>query len=404
MNLKDSYKIYKDNKDFENILIKIAEIIATAKKNAYYSKIDFTKDLFTIWDSLPIIDKTDLNKYTNLLDDEKGFKVYTTGSTGIPTQCIWTNYEYNKAMLSVLKKRIDNGYTKNTVMIFFNGVSDNYQDIDMPLISKTAENTYVFKRIFNENAIRTYSDFIIAQKDIFIYTSPSTIYEFACLSEKFGVNFSNIKCIELNGEMVLQHELKKIKDSFNCNIINNYGCREMWPIAFGDSINTFDVCNDLVFIETNSENELIITSLIKKTQPLIKYKLGDIGNVEWSKSNGKLHQVITELIGRKNDYLILPNNDRIHWATITRKIDAFILKHPDTIHAYAVNQVSKELLDINLVISNNYSVEISSKLYNSIKNILPNMNIKINIVKSILQNKRGKRQYFTTYLNNKGVD
>lgn len=151
MNLKDSYKIYKDNKDFENILIKISEIIAAAKKNAYYSKIDFTKDLFTIWDSLPIIDKTDLNKYTNLLDDEKGFKVYTTGSTGIPTQCIWTNYEYNKAMLSVLKKRIDNGYTKNT----------------------------------------------------------------------------------------------------------------------------------------------------------------DIGNVEWSKSNGKLHQVITELIGRKNDYLILPNNDRI---------------------------------------------------------------------------------------------
>lgn len=401
MNLRECYETYKGNKDFENILIKIAEVVDAAKKNIFYaSTVDFSGDLFDVWESLPIIDKNDLNQYTNILDGKIGFKVYTTGSTGVPTQCVWTNYEYNKAMLSVLKKRVDYGYTKDTVMIFFNGISDSFMDMEKPHITNTAKNTYVFNRVFNDNAIQTYVDFMMEQNGVFIYASPSTIYEFACRVETLAVEFTNICCIELNGEMVLPHELKKIKEVFKCHILNNYGCREMWPIAFGESTNSFQVCNDLVFVETNSDNELIITSLIKKAQPLIKYKLGDIGNVDWDTKNGKLHQVITELKGRKNDYLILPNN-RIHWATITRKIDMFIQQWPYTIHSYSVIQKTEKDLEINIVKAEQCSVDVICDLYRFIQNFLPNMNIKIKIVDTIPQNERGKRQYFISCVKNK---
>lgn len=389
-----TYDILRDNEiiqidEYKNIKKKYNAIVKFATENVKWYKEHFGKDT-------DIITKEDLrNNFDELLSDnttKDTIDMTTTGSTGIPLTTRWTKYEYNCATMEVWKYRIANGATFNSPIIYFNG-NPNVNNM-IARIEEISKNSYRFDRVFTDDATREYLRFLKNKSNAILYGSSSTIYNFALAIERINERCSGISCIELNGEVVLQHEYNQIKETFNTKIINNYGAREVWPIAITCEYGHLHVNNTVYLENIENSNDILVTSLIKKRQPLIRYKIGDIGKVEWCRCKcGRTSQMVLDLVGRKNDYLYVSKNKKIHWSIISRPIIDYVVKHPNNIKEFYIHQHKDLSIILYIVPGSNYSIKDNDFLYDMLIKMLGNLSIKVIVISSIKQNRRGKRIY-----------
>lgn len=362
---KDEYKI-SDNKTFNEQYSNIPCITKEILRENFFDLIDYkcSGDVFT---------------------------VCTTGSTGKPTKTIWSNSEYNKATLAVWKARRKFGANFNYNVVYFLGVKDEEKE----LITTIGKKQYQIQRYFNEKNTKLMVDFINSLDGVVVYVSPSTMCHFIDSLRKYKIDIPKVDCIELNGEMVYENEKKLIEETFNITPMINYGGRECWPIAITCECGNLHVINDLCYVGQSSEGEIEVTSFVKKHQPLIKYKIGDLGEVRWGKCKcGKTSQIITNLIGRKNDFIYLKNGEKEHWARLSREITNYLSElNFEKIKEYSVHQFKNYNIEIEIVVDNSYKDEIGQKLIEICSKVYPDIKFSIKIVNDILQNERGKRIY-----------
>lgn len=98
---------------------------------------------------------------------------------------------------------------------------------------------------------------------------------------------NSIDFIETTSQVLLEDEKRDIESILGCKVVNNYGCREVWNIAYetaGDS--KLYVNNENVIVELYSDEgdkitedgclgNVVITSLVHRIFPIIKYCIGD---------------------------------------------------------------------------------------------------------------------------------
>jgi len=392
-------------KEFSLLRERVYRMCEYAKKNVpWYSKnvdkiIDMNKDYFDI--PFPILNKDDIRNHfhelLSCLNKNAYFIQATTGSTGSPLKIAWTHKEYNKCTMEVWKWRKYFDANLSDTIIYFWGLP-NIQSPEEIKIKRITNNTYEFTCEFSFDAIREYIQFINSQKGVLLHGYPSIIYTFAEKIKQFNFSAPKVNCIELNGEMLMDHEYEVIKEVFGPSILNNYGAREMWPISLTCKYGTNHVCNDLVFVEEDN-SELLITSIIKEQQPLVRYRVGDLGNVCWGKCQcGRTSQIITNLAGRKNDYIYLAENEKEHWGKLNNTISRFVLENCDVISEFAVHQKKDFSIEILLVVKQRVE-NIQMKLLSLCKAVYSELNFSIKIVDRIEQNDRGKRCYFKSDIN-----
>lgn len=387
------------NAEFEKVKSKVIDICRYSYENVkrYKNKslLSIDEDNFdTVYGIIPELSKDDLRKnFSDLLSstyEGESFTVTTTGSTGIPTKTQWGRDEYNLSTLEVWKIRRKNGVKSKYNIIYFLD-NDNGESI----IKKVENNLFYLKREFTYDNIVEYTKLINGLQNVLLYGSSSTLNNFANALNNFDLPAPSVKCIELNGEMVYENEYNNIKKTFSTNIFNNYGGREMWPIALTCENGTMHVCNNLVYVTTNEYKELLITSLTKKCQPLIKYKIGDLAKICWGKcSCGKTSQIIVELIGRKNDYVYFKDGSKKHWSVISKPITEYIVKNDGKICEYSIIQKRNYDIVVNIVKDKYYDLKSQDELIGICKESCPSLNFSIATVDKIIQNHRGKRIYF----------
>ena len=100
--------------------------------------------------------------------------------------------------------------------------------------------------------------------------------------------FTNLQVIENNGSYISDEEKTKYQEIFGCKVANNYGCREVWNMAYDCSqdhlhVNENSIVLELVddagniITEPNTVGNVVITSLKQRIMPFIRYQIGDIG-------------------------------------------------------------------------------------------------------------------------------
>lgn len=94
---------------------------------------------------------------------------------------------------------------------------------------------------------------------------------------KHNIKFPSLKYIELNGEFATLENIIYIKNVFGVPVGNLYGSIEFNGIALICPYNHMHILYNNVLVETDEDNNLIITSLTNTYMPLIRYKIGDIG-------------------------------------------------------------------------------------------------------------------------------
>jgi phenylacetate-CoA ligase len=129
----------------------------------------------------------------------------------------------------------------------------------------------------------------------------SMIYEIAKIINKYKIsNNYNLKMIKGTSEKIYDSYQNEIIKAFGKKMINEYGAAESGLIAFECPEGTMHINIENVLIEEEN-NEIIVTNLLSKSFPIIRYKLGDyikLAPEDYKCSCGIQHPAIIEVLGR----------------------------------------------------------------------------------------------------------
>ena len=141
----------------------------------------------------------------------------------------------------------------------------------------------------------------------------SVLYTLALYAEEVKYIPRSIISFFSTAEYLPDQWAMKISDMFGCPVKCYYGCGEINSLGFQvDPFGPYIVPDEHVIIESFSEgstneektHSLFVTSLFNYAQPLIRYKLGDLGKVNLPGTLHPTRSTITNLIGRTSDMII----------------------------------------------------------------------------------------------------
>ena len=213
----------------------------------------------------------------------------SSGTSGVPVHVYWDHKDYYASMRTLWRKRLTyygihpyERYVKFTLNAMSannpnNVVShlEEYNNI-LNINISTAQNEKDYKRII---------DLISEFKPRWLYIQPFILRKLIEYYVRFdAIPPSSLSYIESVGELLPLELQEKAKKHFNIPIANLYGSEEMNGIAYECpfhkmhvlSENVYVECQDANGISRSGEGEAIITNLLNKAMPLIRYKQGDI--------------------------------------------------------------------------------------------------------------------------------
>ncbi len=109
-----------------------------------------------------------------------------------------------------------------------------------------------------------------------------------------------------------------IEAAFRCKVFNQYGSREIPNIACECRHGHLHVWTDMVWLESR-DGELLVTSLTNRLMPMIRYAIGDCGELlDGACSCGLPFPLMTMNLCRHNDLIHTPDGRRLHPSFFNR--------------------------------------------------------------------------------------
>jgi phenylacetate-CoA ligase len=158
---------------------------------------------------------------------------------------------------------------------------------------------------------------------VYLFTYPSAAYELAAAARELNCSIPKIKAIITNAEPLYPHQRECISSVFDCPVRETYGMAEIamngsecghgimhaWPESGITEIETAPE----VFARSGA-GEFICTGLLNADMPLIRYRVGDGGEVgdgcETCACGRRLPRILS-IRGRSDDVITLPDGRRI---------------------------------------------------------------------------------------------
>jgi phenylacetate-CoA ligase len=273
-NINQTYeKIRPINK--KTILNNLNRLIDKGFRDNYKNKDEMIKSLLDV-------SKLNGNHDMTISSNNKKWSIeLTTGTTGKPFPIIKTNNEKMSEALYLLEKRkkIYNCASLSNGLLMIHQIEPELKSIDWGDNSGNME--IVCKQLHEKKPKWIFTTAFLLKKLCTFIESNDKTYIFDNMDIKF---------IETTSQTLSEDEKEHIEKVFKSKIINQYGCREVWNIAYeckcnNMHLNTKYLIVDLIDEEGNIINEdgvlgeIIITSLINNDMPLIKYYLGDLARI-----------------------------------------------------------------------------------------------------------------------------
>lgn len=233
----------------------------------------------------------------------------STGGTSGKSTFVWMNrydaYIYIYTFITSFRK---NGYTYgDKIMVFYPSNSYFTNEYEKSNYYLMFMNVYFLSFIkVDEAKTIEFVNSINANKPDFIVIFPFVLLQLCVNIKRLNLSLTHFpKNINLSGEFLLNCSLTFCKSIFtSSNIENTYGAVEFGEIAHQvpGNKNEFEVFNQFCYLE-NKDDQIVVTSLINSTFPIIRYVMEDIGTIV--NKNGK--QYITNLIGKNTNQIVIQN-------------------------------------------------------------------------------------------------
>lgn len=210
---------------------------------------------------------------------------------------------------------------------------------------------------FLQNRFRlfTYNDeefnyFIKKLKDAsYIGGYSSMIYEIAKKVNSMGENKPsfNMKMIRGTSEKIFDSYHEPVQKAFGRKIISEYGSAESGIIAFECERGNMHMNMETVIVEV-LDSEIVVTNLVSKSFPIVRYRLGDYIEIDTETQCpcGRSHYIVKEVTGRVGKKIVGKNNEYPS-LTLYYVFKNLAMEH-DVILNYQAIQTKKGEIDLNI--------------------------------------------------------
>ena len=285
--IENNYYKHKIPKDIsENNVLDIYFKFPILKKNEIIDNIEvYVSDEFKkcikdcdIHDLLTEVKTLSSNHHKHFVCGNNVWNIeFTTGSTGKPfpvvksikTRVIESLYLLKKRREIFPKASFDNGF------LFLHPTNADIASLDL----------WKFKEEDIAYIVNAWKE----HPPKWIFGTPLIFYKYAEYMDKNNCEIfkeSPLEFLEYTSQNISCEKMALISKEFNCRIINNYGSREFWNIAYqcrngnlhiNDDYLVVDLVDDSgkIITEYNQTGYVIITHLKNFDMPLFKYYLGD---------------------------------------------------------------------------------------------------------------------------------
>ena len=240
---------------------------------------------------------------------------FTSGSSGYPLRCYKTIQERTRLALSLHKKRtaLYKEFTNDKMFGFIHNLdfeSHSYADSLGNLSEENIARVLAYLRDVARPRV------LHGNTMVFVY------YADYIVRHNFDLGSWRIEFIESVSESMSREQRDYIEQHFRTTVYNCYGCLECYNVAYDCTYRNLHLNENVVLEivdpetgeelgESGREGEVLLTSLVNRAQPFIRYKTGDFAKLRESDCACGQSSPIVELSGRRKiDYVkLLYTND-----------------------------------------------------------------------------------------------
>jgi phenylacetate-CoA ligase len=320
-------KLYKELKETERYPLhqledlqykKLKETLIFAEKYSTFYKRKFAEvafnpetDFLSLSDiqKVPVVTKNDLLQHNKEIHTgfsfKKVFKAETSGTSGqvlkFDKDEYWDSFNRAAFMRGYSWYGV-NPWDKNG---YFWGYNINPKKRLKVRLQDFLQNRF---RLFSydEKNIRNFVKKLKSAKYLSGYSS--MIYEVAkkINREKINTEKFKLKMIKGTSEKIFESYQTEVKKAFGLKIISEYGAAESGIIAFECPYGNMHINMEGVFVEEEN-GEIIVTNLVARSFPTIRYKLGDYITLkpkDFTCACGKQHPIVENVTGRVGNLIV----------------------------------------------------------------------------------------------------
>ncbi len=295
-----------------------------------------------MWESIPLLQRHDIQRHadqlmSNAIPTAHGETdvIQTTGSTGEPIRV--TRTALNDLMWKVLTLR-DHVWHDRDMSQKLAGLRDS-DDPDAAYPNGQAGSGWGDSaRVFAPHGpaallqMKTppaqQLEWLARQDPAYIITFPSNLYAILTEARQTNTRLPSLKSVMTLSEVVYPELRDLCRDVWAAPIQDMYSSREAGYLALQcPETEHYHVQSEGVLLEVLDDNgrpceagqvgRVVVTNLANFAMPLIRYSIGDLAQVGPPCSCGRGLPVLTQIMGRVHNVIVLPSGDR-HFPQTTK--------------------------------------------------------------------------------------
>ncbi len=189
-----------------------------------------------------------------------------------------------------------------------------------------------------------------------------------------------------------------LEDSFGCPVVQEYGGAEFGQVAFKVGSATFEVYDDLNYLECEPAEDaepeaypILLTSLYPRYVPLVRYRVGDAVFGPSRLPHGHATR-FDSLAGRVNDTIQLDDGDSIHSVSVIHCI-----RQEPSVYNIQMTLYDKGI-DICLVSSATDKPALEARIRARLAQVHPSLaGVRFTYAEDLQTNRAGKRRWFVDH-------
>jgi phenylacetate-CoA ligase len=217
-----------------------------------------------------------------------------------------------------------------------------------------------------------------------IFGHAHSLYLLACQMRRRQVTDVKPNGIISTAMPLHQWQRAVIEQVFNTSATDRYGCEEVSLIACEcEKHSGLHLAAESVYTEVMPDGSLVVTDLLNRAMPLIRYKTGDtVTQSPTPCSCGRGLPTLQKVQGREADYVVTPSGALISGISLTEN---FALHIEGTAQVQII-QETRTLLRIRLVADDNFTPRSRKKIADLVHELFgPTMKYEVELVESIPQ-------------------
>ena len=254
---------------------------------------------------------------------------------------------------------------------------------------------------FDDAAMRAHWERALAFKPRWLYGYATMLDRFAEWIEASGNDGRRLglALVVPTSEALYDDMRERLVRVFGCPVMNEYGCGEVGPIAYGCAQGMLHVVGGNLVAEVLDERgnpvaagetgEIVITDLTNDAMPLVRYRMGDMAERGGDCACGRPGPTLARILGRTFDVVHTPNGRRwngweVHYLLSTLQFEL------GTFQQFQVVQDGPDTLDIRLVAEQPLPAATQSHITEYVRTHLDGMRANVHRVEKVERAPSGK--------------